>query len=205
MQGFIININKARDEDLIVSILTRDKLKTTYRFYGSRHSTINLGYLIDFEVETSYKSSIAQLRSVMHLAQNWNLERDRLYVWQEFIKLFYPHLKDVEVLDSFYFDLLQKCSQKWQRQNPKRVAVEAYLELLEFEGRLHTLEFCFLCDEKIEEDIALARAYLPAHPTCIHDSGFKKGELKNLFNTKQTIYLDNEKVEHLYRILCEGL
>ncbi|MDR2342280.1 MAG: recombination protein RecO, partial [Campylobacteraceae bacterium] len=163
MQGFIININKVRDEDLIVSILTADKLKTTYRFYGARHSTINLGYLIDFETQMSTKSNMLQLRNVIHLAYSWNLDRDRFYFWQQFVKLFYGHLRDIENLDSFYFELLMDCTKKWQKQNPKRVIVEAYLRLLEHEGRLHLLDECFLCEEKITDDeISLARAFLPA-------------------------------------------
>ena len=51
MQGYIINVNKARDEDVIVTILAQDNLYTLYRFYGARHSQINLGFKIDFEIE----------------------------------------------------------------------------------------------------------------------------------------------------------
>ncbi|MDR0407899.1 MAG: recombination protein RecO [Campylobacteraceae bacterium] len=206
MQGFIININKVRDEDLMVSILTKDKLKIVYRFYGARHSTINLGYLIDFEIQTSVKSNIAQLRNVIHLAHSWNLDRDRFYIWQQFVKLFYRHLRDIENLDGFYFELLTDCAKKWQKQNPKRVAVEAYLELLQFEGRLHSLDHCFLCEEKITSDeIALARAFLPAHTECIHDKGFDVNKLKQLFDKKKTLFLDDDEAEYLYRVMNEGL
>ncbi|MDR0579622.1 MAG: recombination protein RecO [Campylobacteraceae bacterium] len=205
MQGFIININKVRDEDLIVCILTVNKLKTTYRFYGARHSTINLGYLIDFETQMSIKTNIAQLRNVIHLAYSWNLDRDRFYFWQQFVKLFYGHLRDIENIDSFYFELLTDCAKKWQRQNPKRVIVEAYLKLLEHEGRLHSLDECFLCEEKITDDkLALARAFLPAHTECIHRKGLEISKVKKLFSTKQTILLDNEEVEYLYLIIEEG-
>ncbi|MDR1285938.1 MAG: recombination protein RecO [Campylobacteraceae bacterium] len=205
MQGFIININKVRDEDLIVSILTKDKLKTAYRFYGARHSTINLGYLIDFETQISVKSNIAQLRNIIHLAHSWNLDMDRFYFWQQFVKLFYGHLKDIENLDDFYFELLVNCAKKWQKQNPKRVIVEAYLELLFYEGRLHSLEECFLCEEKITSDeVALARAFLPAHTECIHNKGLKMPKLKKLFSTKQTILLDDDEVEYLYMVTQEG-
>jgi len=204
LQGFIVNINKVRDEDLIVSILSADKLRTTYRFYGARHSTINLGYLIDFETQVSSKSSIAQLRNIIHLAQSWNLERDRFYFWQQFVKLFHAHLKDVENIDRFYFDLLNNCAKKWHKQNPKRVAVEAYLQLLAFEGRTHTLEECFLCEEKIEQKVALARAFLPAHAECIHDKGLDINAVRELFASKQTILMDDEEVEYLYKVVCEG-
>ncbi|MDR1976229.1 MAG: recombination protein RecO [Campylobacteraceae bacterium] len=205
MQGFIVHINRVKDEDLIVTILTEDKLLPTYRFYGARHSVINTGYMIDFETELSSRSNLAQLRHVMHLAQNWNLDRDRFYFWQSFVKLFYEHLRDVENVDKFYFDLLKSSSEKWYRQNPKRVAVEAYLNLLQFEGRLHSLEYCFLCEEKIEEEsVALARAYLPAHTECIHNKGIHIDKLKQLFHKKKTLFLDDDEAEYLYRIMNEG-
>ena len=50
MQGYIIDIKPVKDDDLIVSILTENELLTTYRFYGARHSNINIGYKIDFEL-----------------------------------------------------------------------------------------------------------------------------------------------------------
>jgi recombinational DNA repair protein (RecF pathway) len=205
VQGFIIHVNRAKDEDLIVVILSENKLRTTYRFYGARHSVINLGYLIDFETQISMRSNLAQLRNVMHLAQNWNLDRDRFYFWQNFVKLFYEHLRDVDNIDKFYFDLLISCSKKWHKQNPKRVAVEAYLELLQFEGRLHSLEYCFLCEDKIEEEnIALARAFLPAHTGCIHNKGLDINKLKRLFNKKKTLFLSDEETEYLYAVMNEG-
>ncbi|MDR1008166.1 MAG: recombination protein RecO [Campylobacteraceae bacterium] len=205
MQGFIVHINRVKDEDLIVSILSEDKLRIAYRFYGARHSVINTGYLIDFETQFSTRSNLAQLRNVIHLAQKWNLDRDRFYFWQSFIKLFYEHLKDVENIDRFYFNLLNSSADKWYKQNPKRVAVEAYLELLHFEGRLHSLKQCFLCEERIkDENIALARAYLPAHTICIHNTGLYIGKLKQLFDTKKTLFLDDDETEYLYRVMNEG-
>jgi recombinational DNA repair protein (RecF pathway) len=205
VQGFIVHINRVKDEDLIVTILSEDKLRAAYRFYGARHSVINTGYLIDFETQFSTRSNLAQLRNVIHLAYKWSLDRDRFYFWQSFVKLFYEHLRDVESIDKFYFDLLKISADKWYKQNPKRVAVEAYLELLHFEGRLHSLEQCFLCEERIEdESIALARAYLPAHTKCIHNTGLHVDKLKQLFDTKKTLFLDDSEAEYLYRVMNEG-
>ncbi len=89
MQGYILNINHVKEEDLIVQVLTENKLKTLYRFYGARHSNIQLGYKIDFEAKSSIKSTIPQLSGVLHLASKWNLEHDRMFIWQPFIKLFF--------------------------------------------------------------------------------------------------------------------
>jgi len=88
MQGYIINFNPVKDEDLIVTVLTKESVLTLYRFYGARHSHINLGYKIDFEAKSSIKSTIPQLSGVLHLASKWNLEHARMFIWQPFVKLF---------------------------------------------------------------------------------------------------------------------
>ena len=108
MQGFIIDIKPCRDDDLIVLILSDNHLYSTYRFYGARHSTINIGYKIDFELESNYKSTIPRLKDVMHLGFPWIFDKDKLYLWQRFLKLFYPHLKDIEEVDPFYCTLLNE-------------------------------------------------------------------------------------------------
>lgn len=51
MQGYILSMQKTRNEDMIVKILTPMYIKTLYRFYGTRHSIINIGRKIDFEEE----------------------------------------------------------------------------------------------------------------------------------------------------------
>ncbi len=48
MQGFLLQTQSIRDEDLIVRVLTKNQLKTLYRFYGKRHSVLNVGRKIDF-------------------------------------------------------------------------------------------------------------------------------------------------------------
>ncbi len=204
MQGYILNINKVKDEDLIVSILTPNKLKTLYRFYGARHATINLGYKIDFEAIISPKSTIPMLRSVLHLAQKWNLQREKFYIWQQTIKLFYKHLKDIEDLDGFYFDILDKMSYKFEKQNPKRVIIEGYLEILEHEGRLHDHFTCFICEEKIQKNLSLTRGFLPAHQSCIFANIQNKDKIENLFKTKSTLFLEDDEVLDLYNIILEG-
>lgn len=204
MQGYIININRVKEEDLIVTILTKNSIKTLYRFYGARHSTINLGYKIDFESLPSMKSSIPQLRSILHLGYQWNSDMGRMFIWQPFIRLFYLHLKDIATIDAFYFSLLEECTLVWHKQNPKRVAIEAYVKILEFEGRLHDDFICFNCDEVIEEDLTLIRSFLPAHQKCAWNSTLHHLHVKELFEHKSTILLDDNEIETLWKILQEG-
>lgn len=204
MQGFIINITRVKDEDLLVTILTQNSIKTSYRFYGARHSSIHLGYKIDFELIASLKSSIPQLRSILHLGIPWNMERERMLIWQSFIRLFYSHLKDINTIDSFYYELLDECSSLWHIQNPKRIAIEAYCKLLAYEGRLHDDFICFNCDERIENDLTLIRGFLPAHKLCAWNQTFDLLHVKQLFEEQSTIALDDEQIDVLWKILLEG-
>ncbi len=204
MQGYIINFNRVKDEDLIVTVLTEDAVLTLYRFYGARHSHINLGYKIDFEVKSSIKSTISQLSGVLHLAFSWNLIHERMFIWQAFIKLFHTHLKDIQKIDSFYFELLNECSDIWHSQNPKRVAIEAYVKLLEYEGRLHDEFICFSCEEPIKGDFTIIRAFLPAHERCVWAENFSRSCIETLFSSKSSMFIGDEDIDRLWRIMLEG-
>ena len=205
MQGYIIQMNRARDEDLVVTILTQQNLETLYRFYGARHGTINLGFKIDFEHESSLKSSIARLRDVIHLGFPWITDRGRLRLWQQFIALLYPHLSHAEETGAFYFALIDHAAHQWQMQNPKRIAVESYVRLLEHEGRLHKELRCFFCDQPVEAEVSMIRAYLPAHPACSHTLSINRAGLEELFENYSTLFLDDTEVDRLWYVLLEGL
>ena len=205
MQGYILNLNKVKDEDLIVTILSKDSLDTLYRFYGARHGVINLGFKIDYEKESSAKSTIARLKDVIHIGFKWINNYKLLRLWQDFVALFHKHLKDAYEVDAFYFDLINNASSQWAKQNPKRVAIESYVKLLEYEGRLHTEMECFLCHEKIEGNISLIRAYLPTHKHCTHTLEINQKALVELFETKSSIFLSDLEIDRLWNILLEGL
>lgn len=205
MQGFIINLNRVKDEDLIVNILSQNSLDTLYRFYGARHGVINLGFKIDYETEASAKSTIARLKDVIHIGYSWINNYKLLRLWQDFLGLFYKHLKDSEDIGTFYFDLIEQASKNWDKQNPKRVAIEAYVKLLKHEGRLHSDMYCFLCSKKIEEDISLLRAYLPTHEHCSHTFAVNKKGLEELFENESSLFLTNQEVQRLWNVLLEGL
>jgi hypothetical protein len=205
MQGYIINLNKVKDEDLIVTILSKDSLYTLYRFYGARHGTINIGFKIDYELEISSKTTIARLKDVIHIGFRWINDYKLLRLWQDFLTLFYKHLKDAEHLGSFYFDIIDNASKEWNKQNPKRVAIEAYVKILEHEGRLHKDFDCFICSLPIKGNISLIRAYLATHEKCTHTFSIDRDALKELFDNKSTFFLNDREVERLWNILLEGL
>lgn len=205
MQGYIININKVKDEDLIVTIISRDSLDTLYRFYGARHGVINLGFKLDYETEASAKSTISRLKDVIHIGYKWINDYKLLRLWQDFITLFHNHLKEAEELDDFYFNLLEECSNNWHKQNPKRVAIEAYVKLLAYEGRLHTELKCFLCSGNITGEVSLIRAFLPTHKECTYTLSINKKGLEELYENKSSLFLSDEEVERLWYVLLEGL
>jgi len=205
MQGIILNITKVKEEDLIVTLITKKRLKTLYRFYGARHSSINLGFMIDFIPVYSSKSNIAMLREVLHLGFSWQFDRDKFFLWQQFIKLLYKHLKDVDELDSFYFELLEEAIKKIKLQNPKRVLVECYLKLLDYEGRLQDEFKCFICGDDIKESSILKRSYLLSCKRCLRGYKFENKKLKELFDSKSTILFSDEEVDRLWEVLLEGI
>lgn len=204
MQGYILNTQKVRDEDIIVTILTKDRLYKAYRFYGARHSNITQGYKIDFELESDERF-LPKLHNVLHLGFSWLNLRTHLLIWQKFMRLYFLHLQDTENLDKFYFEILEKMALKFSRQEPKRVIVQSYVEILDYEGRKNSNFYCFLCDEIIENKVALARGFLPAHENCLLKQGFEKEEILQLLNTKSTIHLNDTEVDKFYEIVCLGL
>lgn len=205
MQGYIIDIKAVKEDDLIVSLLTEKHIYTTYRFYGARHSNINIGYKIDFELESNLKTSIPRLKDVIQLGFQWIFESDKLYCWQRFIKLFYAHLKDIEEIDDFYFRLLDKLSHKMIKQNPKRAICKSYLKLLKHEGRLHTDFNCFLCEQKITNNISLVRSFMPVHSHCSYSRTFEFNKIKELLEEKRVISFEDEEVDYLWKIILQGL
>ncbi len=203
MKGFILHTAKAREEDLVVRILTKDKVLTLYRFYGARHSYINTGYLIDF-VEEETLVSINRLRSVMQLPFNFLMDFEKMVTYKEFIRLLNNHLIDVERVDSFYFEMLEEIIKKLSFRDAKRVLIESYVKLLKKEGRLHPLNRCYFCEKEIKNKITLARAFLPAHEKCILAEGFEKEKLKELFENNKTLLFDDKEIEKLWKIVTLG-
>ena len=185
MQGYIVDIKAVKDDDLIVTIICENELITTYRFYGARHSNINIGYKIDFELEST--------------------NNQKMYAWQRYLKLFYTHLKELHELEPFYFFLLENLVSKIEKQNVYRAIIESYLSILEHEGRLHTDFECLICEVEINSDLSIVRGFLPVHKSCIRGKVFDYLKIKELFFTKKTINLNDDEVENLFEILLLGL
>lgn len=205
MQGYIIDIKKVRDDDLIVSILTKYEIYTTYRFYGARHSIINIGYKIDFELETNIKSTIPRLKDVIQVGYKWIFDYEKLYCFTQYLKLFSYHFKNIENIDSFYFDSIENLVTIINKQNPKRAICEHYIKVLEFEGRLPNEFYCLLCDKKIENNISLIRSFMTTHSNCSYGKEFPIEKIKDLFINKSLILFDNNEVQYLYNIILQGI
>ena len=205
MKGFILSVKKAKNEDSIATVLTTTEVKTYYRFFGARHSILQLGNLVDFEIEGEDGRFMPKLRSLSHMGFPWLFDKNKLLMWHNFIKKFEPHLRDAEELDSFYYDLLLDAAKKWDKQNPKRIVCESYITLLEYEGRLYPEENCFICEQRIEEEIALMQAFRPAHPTCIYAPALPTKKILDFFQNKKTVFFEDDEVEYLYNVVMKGL
>jgi len=205
MRGFIIDIRKVKNEDLIVTVLSRESVKSYWRFFGTRHAILQIGNLIEFEAIENKRNFMPNMRSLSQLSFPWTLWEKHLFIWQNFIQLFEAHLKDSEEVNPFYFNLLMEIARKWDKQNPKRLAIEAYIKLLKKERRLHHNEFCYLCEERLQEKIGLMRAFIPAHPHCVEGYPFEREAMEKLFQTNSTIHLKDTVIENIYPILLKGL
>lgn len=204
MKGFILNIVRVRDEDLLVTLLTDQEVITLYRFYGARHSYINIGYHIDFEIEESEKTTLKRLRNVTQLGFSFLLDYEKMLIWQQFTKLLNTHLRDVGEVDPFYYALLESLSHHFTR-SAKRAVIEHYVTLLDHEGRLHEDMICFLCEKRVGGSVALVRSFLPAHPECVYEEGFSIEKVHTLFHEQKTLLLEDSEIEGLYNVLLQGI
>jgi len=205
MKGFILSLHKAKNEDMIVTVLSEEKIYKLYRFYGARHSILQLGYLIDFEIEEDrYGKFLPRMRGVSHIGIDWLYKRDRLLVWHSFITLLHKHLIDVEDIDRFYFNTLLDTYRRLRKENPKRAVSEAYIKILKFEGRLHSLQRCHICEKPLGDNIALMQSLIPAHPECIYSIALPKNKLISFFNQESSVWLDDNEIDILYSIINRG-
>lgn len=206
MQGFILSIRKIKNRDLILRVLTPSKILDLYRFYGVRHSILSLGKKIDFDIERN-ALFLPKLRNILEIGHLWEREYGRVYVWQFFITLLATHLKDIEEIEPFYFELLEKGAKKNKKQNPMRVALEMGADLITYEGRSARVHHnrCFVCDEELGDRISLGRAFLFAHPHCISGDLFYKGKILEFFDSGLSVHLSDDEIEMLWRILSLGL
>ena len=165
---------------------------------------MQLGNLIDFEVEGEDGRFLPRLRSLSHIGFPWLYDRNRLLVWHNFITRFELHLQDTGEIDPFYYDLLLSAAKKWHRQNPKRIVVESYLQLLAYEGRLYPQRQCYICEGEIGEQAALMQAFKPAHPHCIYAPALPSRKIFELFESQKTVFLEDNEVELLYETVMKG-
>jgi len=166
MRGFIFSINKAKKEDLVVTVLSINSKESYYRFFGARHSIIQIGYFIDFELLSDDSRYLPRLKSVRHIDFPWIMNNHRVDIWRDFIKALDKHLYDKTKVDNFYFELLLKSALILDKQNPKRVVCESYLYLLEYEHRLSSNPICLICQNKIFNQVHKIKA-VPGRLECV--------------------------------------
>ena len=135
----------------------------------------------------------------------WLFDKNKLLLWHNFIKRFELHLKDAEDIDSFYYDLLLSAAKKWDKQNPKRIVCESYIALLEYEGRLHHDDHCYICENPIGKETALMQSFIPAHPECLYTASLPTQKVLKFFQSKKAVFLEDHEVDYLFEIVMKGL
>lgn len=205
IRGFILGVKKAKNEDSIAVVLSEESIRSYYRFFGARHSILQLGNLVDFEVDGEDGRFLPRIRALSHIGFPWLFDKNRLMLWHNFIRLFEPHLKDAEEIERFYFDLLMDAAKRWHRQNPKRIVCECYIKLLAYEGRIHQDEQCYICETPLGKQISLMQSFIPAHPECLYSASLSKQKLFEFFESKKTVFLEDDDVDYLYETVMKGL
>jgi len=49
------------------------------------------------------------------------------------------------------------------------------------------------------------QAFIPAHPECIYSSALPKKRVLAFFESKKTVFLEDDEVDYLYEIVMKGL
>ncbi len=135
----------------------------------------------------------------------WLFDKNRLLLWHNFMKRFELHMRDAQEIDSFYYTLLLNAAKKWDRQNPKRIVCESYIQLLKYEGRLYPEEICYICEQRIEEEIALMQSLKPTHPSCIYSPPMPTKKIFDFFKSKKTVFLEDYEVDYIFDVVMKGL
>ena len=188
---------------MIVTVLSDKTVTKYYRFYGERHSILQLGYLIDFEIKES-NNFLPQLRGISHNGFQWLYNREKLLKWHKLITTIEPHFRDVNEISSFYYNILLNAAKKWSKQSAKRLSIEVLIKILKFEGRLQPLNKCVICNQLIEDNISLIDGFLPTHSSCSSLEAINKNALIKLFNNSTTILLDDNIIDRVYLIALKS-
>jgi recombinational DNA repair protein (RecF pathway) len=203
IRGFVLRVQRVKNEDVVATVLSRECVGRFYRFYGARHSILQLGYLIDFELEED-GVHLPRMRALSHFSFPWIFDNARMMVWQNLMQRFEMHFRDTDEIEPFYFELLLRGAKRWHRQNPKRAAIEMYVEMLAYEGRLYSDPVCYMCETPISDEVAVMGGFKPAHAHCIYASSIPWKVLKTLFKTRKTTFLSDTQVDVLFETMMKA-
>ncbi|MFK5976803.1 MAG: recombination protein RecO [Sulfurovum sp.] len=201
----MLEIVPAKNEDMIVTILTNYGISKYYRFFGARDIILQFGHLINFTIDREFdKDSISKMRSLSLIEFPWLKHVDKRLFWSQFLKLFYTHVIDIKKVDIFYFNILLLSIQKWDKSNHKRIICESYINILKYENRLSPLIKCHICNEVFKDNIAFIDELKPTHPKCSKSHPIAIKKMVNFFNTKNSIFLSDDEIERLLEIIMRG-
>jgi len=205
MQGFILSVKDAKNEDAVAIVLTKTEIRSYYRFFGKRHSILQAGNLVNFEVEGEKTQFLPRLRRLSRLDFPWMMDKEKMKLWQEFLQQLLPHLQNREMIEDFYYQMLLLASKHWEKQNNKRIICESYISLLAHENRLSFSNTCFICQDELQEEVSVMQGFKLAHPHCIHNPALPTQKILACFKSKKTIFLEDKEVDILFDVFMKGL
>lgn len=204
MQGIILNTISVRDEDLIVFILDNNELIKCYRFYGVRHSHLIIGNMIDYELDIR-PLFLPKLHSTMQLALPWQNNANIVTHWQNFCYILFEHLKENSECGEFYYNLCHQIITRLGVQDYKRVFLDAYVLLLEHEGRLQYFDFCEECGALLGDSFMLGEGFLMHCRSCKNSVSINKEKMKIYFQIKNSSIFEDEEIDLLYKVFSKKL
>lgn len=161
-----------------------------------------MGFKIDYEEQDDSINFLPKIRHISHLYESWLLDNSKFFIWQQFITFLYKHLMQTYHLEPFYFNLLDKMSKKLHTQNAKRVILEGYLSILDFEGHFTYPLICTSCHNVIETKVSFIKELKAFHSHCInHNKVFKIKELEDFLMLKNSFFISDKAVDDLFNII----
>lgn len=203
MQGIILNTISVRDKDLIVFILDNNELVKCYRFYGVRHSHLIIGNMIDYELNVE-PLFLPKLHSTMQLALPLK-SVEIIKAWQDFCFLLYEHLKDNQECGEFYYNLCLRILKRLEVQDYKRVFLDAYSLMIEYEGRLNFSQNCVECGKELNDYFLLGEGFLMYCNSCKNSVKINKLKMKDYLKHKNSSIFEDDEIDLLYKVFSKKL
>lgn len=119
--------------------------------------------------------------------------------------LLYEHLKDNQECGSFYYDLCLRIINRLKTQHYKRVFLDAYALMIEYEGRLCFSENCVECGKELGGFFALGEGFLMHCKNCKNSVSINKNKMKDYLKNKNSSIFEDNEIDLLYQVFSKKI